>query len=332
VSPTPFNPATITADGDITLVLGRRTTTSVAGHRVRLHNDVVTELRAMCDATLSSLGARDPVPYADDLNFDADTHYMVAETTALVTHVPERRRGRRRADEPPERPLIETDAAAHQVLANASSQPLVDAAEVERRKSFLFSAAVVGDDPTERVAFVSAHNPYRSAERGRLVTLFGDGLRRVTEPLLIFRPDFDMVVTSGYVAILRPEAFEKVFREIDRMKARIPVWSAALTRALPVSSESAERIERLCQQNARVARHVRSMYERGVLGTKFEVTSLRRQLQQQGLDPNRLIKHGKLVLEEDDIPDVLKVLDERLYIGWHSSTNWDVGTRAPRRA
>lgn len=331
MSPASFDAAGVNTAGDITLVLGRRTTTSVAGHRARIHNEVVDELRALCEATVSSLLDRQPVSYADDLNFDPETQYMVAETTELVAHVPEPRRGRRKTDEPTERPLVETDAAARQVLADASSQPLIDAAEIERRKTFLFSAAVVGDNPTSRVAFVSAHNPYRSAERGRLVTLFGDGLRRVTDPLLIFRPDFDMVVTSTHVAILRADAFERVFREIDRMRSRIPVWSGALTSALPLDPGSAGRIEQVCQSNSRVARHVRSMYERGMLAGKFELSALRRQLQQQGFDPNRIIKQGKLVLEEEDIPDVLKVLDERLYTGWHSSTRWDVGSRSPRQ-
>lgn len=54
MSPSPaFNPSSVDTTGDITLVLGRRTT-KIAGHRVHMHREVADDLRTVCDATCCS--------------------------------------------------------------------------------------------------------------------------------------------------------------------------------------------------------------------------------------------------------------------------------------
>lgn len=64
---------------------------------------------------------------------------------------------------------------------------------------------------------------------------------------------------------------------------------------------------------------------------KFTAAELREEMKKQGLDAGRLIKRAKLVLDDDSIPEVLKLIDEKLYLGWHSGAGWDVGTRSKRR-
>jgi hypothetical protein len=53
-------------------------------------------------------------------------------------------------------------------------------------------------------------------------------------------------------------------------------------------------------------------------------------MKRQNLDVGRMIVNAKLVLGDADIPVVLKLIDEKLYTGWHSETPWDVGTRSKR--
>lgn len=52
----------------------------------------------------------------------------------------------------------------------------------------------------------------------------------------------------------------------------------------------------------------------------------------QGLDVDRFIEQDKLVFDDEDIPTLLKLVDEKLYLSWHSNIGWDVGTRAPRES
>jgi hypothetical protein len=53
-------------------------------------------------------------------------------------------------------------------------------------------------------------------------------------------------------------------------------------------------------------------------------------MNEQKLDVCRMIVKGKLVLDDADVPAVLKLIDEKLYTGWQSDTQWDVGTRSQR--
>ena len=94
--------------------------------------------------------------------------------------------------------------------------------------------------------------------------------------------------------------------------------------------ESAERVRQLAANSLRVTSHVRSMYERSVLGKKFEPADLRLQLQQKNFDPDRVIQNDELVPADRETPDLLKLLDECFVTTWHSGTHWDVRTRSAR--
>lgn len=327
MSPARFDPPEIDTSGDITLVLGQRTA-SVRGHRVRMHNDVSAELRAICEATLDKFADRQPVAYTDDLDIDRENQYLEVPIESMTSHKPESLRGKRVPADTP-RQMVEVDPASLKVLTEASSHGLLDARQIGK-KSFLFYAAVVGDDPHDRVAFVSHWNPYKAALSSRLLTWFGDGLHRVEGPLLAFQTDFDMVITSDTVAVLNPTAFEKVFRDIDAMRDRIPTWSAAVSDALPVDEVTAAVINEACATSARIAKQARGIYERGI-DKKFTPAELCDEMARQGLDVDRMIKNGKLILDRSDVPEVLKLIDEKLYKGWHSGTGWDVGSRSPRQ-
>lgn len=325
-----FDPTAIDVSGAITLVVARRSgAVSFNGYRIAMHTDVITELRTTCAATLKAIGERSAVAYTDDLAFDAESQYLVVPFSVLVAHRPESHRGRRPADAPAEPPQIEVDAGARQVLARASSLPELDASEL-KKQPFVFYAAVVGNHPDHRIAFVDKWNPYKAGLSGNLVTVFGDRLRRIEGPLLVFERAFDMVVTGTAIAVLNPKAFEGVFRDIDAMRGRFPVWSDAAVSALPLDDGTAQRLRSLCNRGGRLAAQLRGLYERGIFELDFKTTALCTEMKRQNLDVSRMIVNGKLVLDDADIPVVLKLIDEKLYKGWLTETPWDVGTRSKR--
>jgi hypothetical protein len=331
-SPTmPFDPRTLDVEGDVTLIVAQRSGTNLKGHRLAMHADVAADVRGICRDTLAVLLARTPVPFADDLAFDAQHQYMLASPQALVAHRLASGRGRTKAEAsapPPD--MIEMDPSARHVLDDASSLPDLDASHLGN-KTFVFYAAVVGNDPDKRVAFIDKWNPYRAGLSGKLMTFFGDRLRRIEGPLLVFEREFDLVVSEGHIAVLDARAFEAVFRDIDSMKERVPVWSDAAVGSLPVDAGSADLIRSVAEKNARVAKQIRGLFERGAFTRKFETPILREEMQRQGLDVDRLVVGNKLALEEADIPLVLKLIDEKLYVGWHTATPWDVATRSKRQ-
>lgn len=328
-----FDPATSATTGDITLLLGKRTTTKFKGFRVKMHPDVRETLRTVAAETLESLSSRTAVGYSDDLAFDAEEEYMLVERGTLVAHRPKPRRRVRSAEPdaatPAEPQIVEMDPAVLEVLDTASSADEITRDNL-KKQSFPFYAAVIGDDPERRIAFLKERNPYQVGQLGKVLTQFGDGLRRLTEPVLMFATDFDMVVTPEYIAIRRKESFEKLFRDIDAIRDRIPVWSGAAVQALPLDDPSAAVVHGAALKSVRVASQLRGLQERGYLAKTYTAVQLREKMIEIGLDHERLLPGETLTLGEADVPVVLKLIDERLYVGWHSSTPWDVGTRARR--
>ncbi len=324
-----FDPASIDTSGSVTLVVARRSGRNYIGNRIAMSTDVANDLRQICQETLNAIRQRTAVAYADDLDFDRESHYVLVPSSVLVSHRPEPRRGRRAADEVAEVPQIEVDPGARRILTSASSLDELSARDL-KKQSFTFYAAVVGNNPDNRVAFIDQWNPYKAGLSGSIITNFGDRLNRIEGPLLVFERSFDMVVTDAAIAVLDLRAFEGVFRDIDAMVDRRPTWSGAAVAALPLDDGTAELLAELCGRGGRVATQLRGMYERGVFGKAFTATELRSQMTEQKLDVGRMIVGGKLVLDDADVPVVLKLIDEKLYTGWHSDTPWDVGTRSSR--
>ncbi len=325
-----FDPATIDTSGSVTLVVARRSGRNYIANRIPMSTQVADDLRHICQETLTAIGRRTAVAYADDLDYDRDSQYVLVPSVVLVAHRRQTRRGHRVADEPAEVPVIEVDAGARRVLASASSLDELNARDL-KNQSFTFYAAVVGNNPDNRVAFVDRWNPYKAASSGGIITSFGDRLNRIEGPLLVFERSFNMVVTDSAIAVLNPAAFEVVFRDIDAMTYRRPTWSHAAVTALPLEDATSELLTELCNRGGRVTTQLRGMYERGVFGRAFTAAELRAEMKVQKLDVNRMIVKGQLVLDDTDVPIVLKLIDEKLYTGWHSSTSWDVGTRSRRR-
>lgn len=324
-----FDPKTLSSSGDMTLILGKRTTTRFKAFRVKMHSDVRESMREFATEMIAYLDARSPVDYSDDLAFDADEQYMLVQRGALVVHRPKSRRRKRPADPPADPQIIEMDPAVLEALDTAASAEEITRDSL-KKQAFPFYAAVIGDDPTRRIAFVKERNPYPVGELGRVLTQFGDGLRRLNEPILTFAKDFDIVVTLDHIAIARGEAFEKLFRDIDALKQRIPVWSGAAVQALPLDDDSATLLRDVAVRSVRVASQLRGLQERGFLAKTYPIDRLREKMIEVGLEHERLLAGDKLILQESDVPIVLKLIDERLYTGWHSDTPWDVGTRSRR--
>lgn len=328
-----FDPDTLDTNGDMTLLLGKRTSTKFKGFRVKMHHDVRETLRAVAVETVQKLSERTAVGYSDDLEFDPEEQFILVKRDALVVHRPEppRRRGASEAtpESTVEPQIIEMDPAVFEVLDAAASADQITRDDL-KKQSFPFYAAVIGDDPGSRIVFLKERNPYQVGQLGKVLTQFGDGLRRLTEPILMFATDFDMLITPDHIAILRKESFEKLFRDIDVLRERIPVWSGAAVQALPLNDESAAVLETAAQGSVRIASQLRGLHERGYLAKTYAADQLREKMIEVGLEHERLLPGDTLVLSKADVPVVLKLIDERLYLGWHSATPWDVGTRARR--
>jgi hypothetical protein len=99
---------------------------------------------------------------------------------------------------------------------------------------------------------------------------------------------------------------------------------------MPFDQHTADRIKALAEHDKRLVKTIRSLYERGAFSKRVTINELREEMEQQKLDVGRLIKDGKLALDDEDIPILLQLVDEKLSIGWRTETPWVMGTRAKR--
>lgn len=324
-----FELSGIDTSGDMTLVVAQHVGKKLKGSRIAMHDDVRTALKQACDATLAMLGERSRVAYASDIEFDPATQYLDVPPSLLSRPTAAVNTEKEAAGDAPVA-AIETDPEAHIILDIGSSLELLEPAAL-RKRSFLFYAAVVGDQPNKRVSFVTQWNPYKVSLTGRLVTFFGDRLNKIEDPILVFESSFHLVVAESGIAVLNASAFEKVFRDIEVMQQRVPVWVDGVTAALPLVDGGGEQFLAACTRDTRLAKRARALFEGGTLnGKKLTAARLHTELKNQALEADRMVKGGKLHLEESDVPILLKLLSEGLWKGWITDIPWEASSKVPR--
>jgi hypothetical protein len=320
-----FELSGIDSTGDMTLVVAQRVGKKLKGFRIAIHDDVRAALKEACDATLTMLGERARVAYASDIEFDPATQYLDVPPSILSR--PTAATGNE--DQPTA--AIETDPEAHSVLEDGSSLPLLEPAALKKR-SFLFYAVIVGNQPAQRVSFVTQWNPYKVSLTGRVVTFFGDRLRKIDDPILVFQQSFHLVVAASGIAVLNSAAFETIFRDIEVMQQRVPTWVDGVTSALPLTDGAEEQILAACTRDSRLAKRARALFESGTLtGKNLTAARLHAELKNQGLEADRMVNGGKLHIEGTDVPILLKLLSEGLWKGWITDTAWEASAKAPRQ-
>jgi hypothetical protein len=318
-----------TDSDDVTLVVAQRTN-RLHGYRILMHQEVSAALRAACRETVAAIDTRTPVTFAADIEYDPATQYLEVPAAFLTV-----------AANPPAsgdgssahrgNVTVETDPEAHTILRHASSQHQLRAPELGKR-TFVFYAVVVGNDPDRRNAFVTHWNPHRIGLEGKILTAYGNQLREIRDPLLAFEHRFHMVLTREGIAVLNKAAFEVVFRDVKTMQERVPIWADHVGAALPLDDAGLGCLRQACARNMRLAAKARSLFESGTLkDRKVTANILADEMRRQGLDADRMVKRGILVIEEGDVPTILKLLDEGLWRGWLTDTPWEAGSKVKRQ-
>ena len=144
--------------------------------------------------------------------------------------------------------------------------------------------------------------------RGRLIRLMTDSLKIVEDTVFKLDKDFDMLVDSSDVHILRPSGFEFIGQLQPAVLAAAPENIKLIKKDLPFVDFAF--IEDYACKHPRAARHL---------------ASIRVQKETKDIDKNALKKlckgtgvkiqdaNGKITVEEDQVMGFLEVLDRRRY-------------------
>jgi len=331
-----LDPASIDVAGDITLVVARRSGRKLHGYKVEFASGAGEAIREVCRETLERVRQRTARQYEASLRIDDQREYLAVPDTQLVQHEsfrPKRQRptsGSKEEEENPAVISVETDPQVRDLLRRASGLDRLPAEHL-RRFAFSFYAAVVGSDPGRRTAFVRKKNPAKVLNRGGLVFSYGDRLTEVTDPLMLLDDRFDLVVAEDGLAVLDQDVFESLFRDVEVLAERYPVYAKAFE-TLQLDGSQVEILVERCRRDPRLGNRLRQIYESGHLAAgNVTVKQVMKEIDRLELPRDRLLRDGKLDFSGADASTILKLLNDDLFIGGLSKVPYEAGSKARRR-
>lgn len=164
------------------------------------------------------------------------------------------------------------------------------------------------DTNGKRLTALKRATQFKGILRSRLIRLVTDALHIVEDKVFKLDSDFDLLVDSNNVHILRPSAFEFSGRLQEAVLAAVPQNVKSVQRDLPFIDFSG--IESYAKKHPRAARYLAS------IRTQKQTKSIDRQaLKRCCADAGVEIKavKGKLVVQGGQEIDFLEVLDRRRY-------------------
>lgn len=160
----------------------------------------------------------------------------------------------------------------------------------------------------KRLTALKRANQFKGILKSRLIRLVTDALRIVEDKVFKLDSDFDLLVDSDNVHILRPSAFEFAGRLQEAVLAAVPQNVRSIQRDLPFVDFSS--VESYAKKHPRAARYLASI--RADKGTKsIDKQALKRCCADAGVDIKAI--RGKLVVQGGHEIDFLEVLDRRRY-------------------
>lgn len=202
-----------------------------------------------------------------------------------------------------------TDDLAQQLrdLHEAQNLPIDNAALEDPSKIFCYFARMT-DSQGRRLTAVRRANQFKGILKNRLIRLVTDALKIIEDDVFKLDNDFDLLIDSSHVHILRPSGFEFVGKLQSAILAAVPQNVQEIHAEL--TFVDLDNIQEYASKHPRAARYLASI--RAQRETQnIDKRALRRLCKNTGVTV-RDIK-GKLTVDDDHIIGFLEVLDRRRY-------------------
>lgn len=295
------------------LVLGWRKGSTIAAGRLNLARDMQQDLRQRAQASLGHIGSRTVRTYDPAAQLEDDEVFLLT-IDQLPTRPKRRSPGRQPKPTPDEPPDEQEEASALVDLLSIPGNLDPIPADDVRGQTFLFYA-VVFSDPSGSVAFLKRHNPGSVLKTGRVLGMVGQDITRIEEPVLIFEPDFDLIIDGDELAALKPTALARLFVDLDVAAAAVPSYVAELrTTKLKFSADTLNLLTTVCSRRRLLAGRLQSLIQTNHIAS-LEIQMVRAYVVGLKEDPSRFIRDGALNVSEDDVAALIDVLDQRHYRG-----------------
>jgi len=204
-------------------------------------------------------------------------------------------------------PLKDDLAKSMRDLHDAANLPLNAGALAEPAAVFCYFARMT-DNKRRRLTALRRATQFKGVLKSRLLRFVTDSLKIVEDRVFKLDTDFDLLVDSANVHILRPSAFEFAGNLQDAVLAAVPQNIRAVQKDLPFVDFAG--IEEYASKHPRAARYLASI--RSQKETKnIDRTALRALCNTNGVEVQ--VKNGKVTVADGHEMDFLEVLDRRRY-------------------
>lgn len=204
-------------------------------------------------------------------------------------------------------PLNDDLAASIRELHEAANLPLDADALADSATVFCYFARVT-DEKGRRLTALRRATQFKGVLKSRLLRFVTDALKLIEDRVFKLDNDFDLLVDSQSVHILRPSGFEFAGQLQDAILNAVPKNVAALQKDLAFVDFAA--VQAYAGAHPRAARYLASIRAQKVT-KNIDKNALKRLCKDTGVEVKE--SKGKLLVGNDHIMGFLEVLDRRRY-------------------
>jgi hypothetical protein len=271
---------------------------------VELSAEVAAEIQARCVNTLDKLAGLARRPYGGSPHIEPGEEYLSIIPAELPRGpLPEQEDGDESAG-----------LSDLQRLITVSGLPAISPGEL-RRGHYLFYAAICRDRGSgQRIGFVRQTDPHRIAKAGGFMALLGqEGLQHLQDPVFVFEAGFDLVVAPDEVAVLRLEAFNRMFADLNTLAAAAPANAKLVADAIRQLSPAAlDSLISAAAARPSLARRLQRLARPGAVPalTPGDLTAA---MTKHGLDPAAVVSNDEVVFAADSATVFLDLIEQLYY-------------------
>jgi hypothetical protein len=247
---------------------------------IPIDTKIQAALKEMVSETRAQLKKIDPRDYAPSEKYGSTEHLRMSLDDDLASHIKHIH-----------------EAANLPFSAKALDEP----AEID----FYFTRIV--DEKGERTTGIRRAGTFKGILKSRLVQLTTDALKIVEDKVFKLDKEFDLLVESSGISILRPSGFESVGELKGAILSAAPANIRQIQKDLPFVDFSG--IEAYATSHPRAARYLASIRSQKE-AKNIDKDSLKQLCAETGVKVRE--EKGKLIVE--DVMGFLGVLDRRMYM------------------
>jgi hypothetical protein len=270
---------------------------------IELSQDVAREMRALCRAELGHLLGLIRRPYGGSPYIEPGEEYLAVPIAELASAP---------AD------AMDADEAADlsdlQRLVMNPGLPSLSPTDL-REGHYLFYAVICTEEGTgQRIGFVRQSDPHRVAKAGGLMTAFGqEGLRRLEDPVFVFETGFDLIISPDEVAVLRLEAFNRMFADLNTLALAAPANARTIAGLVGrVAPGAVEALGRAAAARPSLARRLQRLATTGAVPS-VTPGDLSKAMLKHDLDPARLVTGDEITFPQEQAAVFLDLIEQLYY-------------------